>query len=128
VTFLAELKAQARFCFDTETTAINPLEADLVGLSFCWQAGEAYYLPVRAPAGSPTLDEKALLDALRPVLADPAVEKIGQNVKYDMLVLQRAGSHGRRAGNGHDGSQLSARKWRTQPQPRPASPSACSTT
>ena len=43
---------QPRFCIDTETTAIDPLRADLVGLSFCWKPGEAYYLPVRGPAGS----------------------------------------------------------------------------
>ena len=89
--FLGELKAQPRFCFDSETTSVNPVEADIVGLSFCWKAAEAYYLPIRAPAGSAMLDEKTVLDALRPILADPAVEKIGQNVKYDMLVLNRAG-------------------------------------
>ena len=50
--FLDELRRQPRFCIDTETTAIDPLRAELVGLSFCWQAGEAYYLPLRGPAGS----------------------------------------------------------------------------
>lgn len=89
--FLAELKAQPRFCFDTETTSIDPVRADLVGLSFSWKEGEAYYIPVRVPAGERFLDEAAVLEALRPVLADPAVEKVGQNVKYDLLVLQRAG-------------------------------------
>lgn len=90
-TFLKDLKAQPRFCFDTETTSVDPLRADLVGLSFAWEAGKAHYLPVRGPEGSRLLDEKTVLDALRPVLADATVEKIGQNVKYDLLVLQRAG-------------------------------------
>ena len=90
-TFLDALAAQPRFCFDTETTSVDPLRADLVGLSFSWEAGRAYYLPVRGPMGSKLLDEKATLDALRPILADPRVEKIGQNVKYDMLTLERAG-------------------------------------
>jgi DNA polymerase-1 len=89
--FLGELKRQPRFCIDTETTAIDPLRAELVGLSFSWKAGEAYYLPVRGPAGSSLLDEHATLEALRPILADPQFDKIGQNIKYDMLALGRAG-------------------------------------
>ena len=90
-TFLAELKRQPKFCLDTETTALDPLRADLVGLSFAWKSGAGHYLPVRGPAGSTVLDETATLDALRPILTDPAVEKVGQNLKYDMLVLQRSG-------------------------------------
>jgi len=91
--FVAELAAKPKFCFDTETTSVDPLRADLVGLSFSWKAGEAYYLPVRGPEGSRVLDETTTLEALRPVLANPETEKVGQNVKYDMLVLQRAGLH-----------------------------------
>jgi DNA polymerase I len=90
--FLAELKRQPRFCVDTETTAIDPLRADLVGLSFSWKPGEAYYLPVRGPAGANLLDEQETLTALQPILRDPAIEKIGQNIKYDMLALGRAGT------------------------------------
>jgi DNA polymerase-1 len=89
--FLEELRRQPRFCFDTETTALDPLRAELVGLSFSWKEGEAYYLPVMGPPGSRLLDRGATLAALAPVLADPAVEKVGQNAKYDMLVLQAAG-------------------------------------
>ena len=89
--FLAELNRQPRFCIDTETTAIDPLRADLVGLSFCWKPGEAYYLPVRGPAGSDVLDPATTLEALRPVLGDSQIEKVGQNIKYDMLSLKRAG-------------------------------------
>jgi DNA polymerase I len=89
--FLDELKRQSRFCVDTETTAIDPLRADLVGLSFCWKSGEAYYLPLRGPAGSKLLDDAATLEALRPILSDPTIEKVGQNIKYDILALKRAG-------------------------------------
>jgi DNA polymerase-1 len=89
--FMAELRRQGKFCVDTETTAIDPLRADLVGLSFSWQKEHAYYLPIRGPAGSRLLEEGATLAALAPVLADPAVEKVGQNIKYDMLALARAG-------------------------------------
>lgn len=90
-TFLDQLAQQPRFCFDTETTALDTRQADIVGLSFCWQAEEAYYLPVRGPEGSQLLDEAATLDALRPILANPATVKVGQNVKYDLLVLDRVG-------------------------------------
>jgi DNA polymerase-1 len=90
-TFLGELRKQAKFCIDTETTSLDPLRADLVGLSVCWKAGEAYYLPVRGPTGSRRLDETATLAGLGPILSDPTVEKVGQNVKYDMLALRRAG-------------------------------------
>ena len=95
--FLVELKRQPRFCIDTETTAIDPLRADLVGLSFCWKSGEAYYLPLRGPAGSSLLDQAATLEALRPILGDPKIEKVGQNIKYDILALKRAGVALRRA-------------------------------
>ncbi|WP_422930730.1 DNA polymerase I [Singulisphaera sp. PoT] len=89
--FLGELGQQKRYCLDTETTALDPLRADLVGLSFSWAEGLGYYLPTLGPKGENHLDTKETLEALRPFLTDPAVEKIGQNLKYDMLVLQRAG-------------------------------------
>jgi DNA polymerase-1 len=89
--FVEVLRRQCRFCVDTETTALDPLRADLVGLSFSWKAGEAYYLPVRGPVFSRRLDEEATLAALQPILSDPGIEKVGQNLKYDMLVLGRSG-------------------------------------
>ncbi len=89
--FLEELRRQPRFCIDTETTSIDPLRARLVGLSISWNPGEAYYLPVRGPMGAALLDLRATLEALRPILSDPAIEKIGQNIKYDLLALGRAG-------------------------------------
>ncbi len=87
--FLKELQAQKRISFDTETTALDPLRADLVGLSFSWHEGEAYYLPVRGPMGSRVLDVKTVLEGLRPIFEDPSVEFVGQNLKYDLLVLDR---------------------------------------
>lgn len=89
--FLRLLQGQKRFCLDTETTNIDPIRANLVGISLSWRAGEAYYLPLRGPAGDRVLEESVVLGALRPILADPSVEKIGQNIKYDLLVLNRAG-------------------------------------
>ncbi len=89
--FLRELEAQPAFSFDTETTSVRPRHAELVGMSFCWAAGVAYYLPVRAPAGEAHLGAAATLDALRPVLENPEIKKVGQNLKYDMVVLRSAG-------------------------------------
>jgi DNA polymerase-1 len=89
--FLAQLRLQPRFCLDTETTDLDPLRAALVGISVCWKAGEAFYLPVRGPIQCRVLDPHDVLEGLRPILADPKVEKIGQNIKYDMLALGRAG-------------------------------------
>jgi DNA polymerase-1 len=75
---LCELKVQHRLSIDTETTDIDPLRAALVGISLCWQAGLAYYLPLRAPIHCRTLDPAVVLPALAPLLADPEVEKVAK--------------------------------------------------
>jgi len=88
---VANLARQKRISLDTETTHVNPRRAELVGYSFAMREGEAYYVPVRAPAGEPCLDPTATAEALRGVLEDPTIEKIGQNLKYDMVVLRSVG-------------------------------------
>ncbi len=88
--FLSELKKQTLFAVDTETTSVDPMRADLVGLSFCWQPQKAYYLPVRGPLGSTHLDLAVVRRELGPILADASVRKVGQNLKYDWLVLHNA--------------------------------------
>ncbi len=87
--FMKELRSQKLFAFDTETTSVNPAEAELVGLSFSWKANEAYYLPLRGMGQC--LDGESTLDALRPVMEDAAVRKVGQNLKYDIVVLKHHG-------------------------------------
>ena len=89
-TFLAILKKQKLFALDTETTSLNAMRADLVGMSFSWQPHKAFYLPVRAPMGTKHLDLAAVRRKLAPILADESVKKIGQNIKYDLLILQNA--------------------------------------
>jgi len=89
--FLEELKQQPRFAFDTETDALGAMASNLVGLSFSWKHGCGYYLPVRGPLGETVLDAAAVLAALKPVLEDPAVRKVGHNIKYDLLVMRKAG-------------------------------------
>ena len=92
---LAELVSQLRalksFSFDTETTSIDPRRAELVGCSFSWADNEAWYLPMRTPPGELHVEPQAAIEALRPVLEDPSIAKIGQNLKYDMIVLRSAG-------------------------------------
>ncbi|MCP4611544.1 MAG: DNA polymerase I [Planctomycetes bacterium] len=90
-TFLDELKEQKLFALDTETTSIDAMRADLVGFSFSWQANKAFYLPVKAPLGSKHLDIKMVRQKLAPILADNNINKIGQNIKYDLHVLENAG-------------------------------------
>jgi DNA polymerase-1 len=89
--FLAQLRQQKRIDFDIETTSLQPLEAELVGLAFSWSPSEAWYLALRGPEGSAVLDPVGTLEQLRPVLEDPGVAKVNQNIKYDLLVLRAHG-------------------------------------
>lgn len=88
--FMRDLSAQPAFAIDTETTSLQAVDADLVGLCFSWQAGSGYYIPVRGRGGM-VLDEATVLDALRGVCADEKILKVGQNLKYDLVVLAGAG-------------------------------------
>jgi DNA polymerase-1 len=88
--FLAQLRKQKLISVDTETTSRDAMRAELVGLSFCWEPGRAYYLAVRGPLGSSHLSLAAVQRELGPILADDGVRKIGQNIKYDMMVLRHA--------------------------------------
>ena len=85
--FLKQLKKQTRFAIDLETTSLDTQQADIVGLAFCWKPGTAWYLAVRAPAGEPVLDSEQTLATLKPILEDPAINKVNQNIKYDWQVL-----------------------------------------
>ncbi len=88
---IAEMRQQKQISIDTETTHIWPRWAEIVGISLSWNENQAYYLPLRGPDGSRLLDPQATLDALRPMLEDPAIGKLGQNLKYDRIVLRAAG-------------------------------------
>src|SRR5262249_42688714 len=83
-----QLPKQKRFAVDPETTGPEPLRCEIVGYAFCWKAGEAWYLPVRGPSSDPKLDPDQTLRRLRPLLEDPAIEKVNQNIKFDLLVLR----------------------------------------
>jgi DNA polymerase-1 len=88
---VANLSKQSLISFDTETTHVSPRCAAIVGYSFAFKPNEAYYVPVRGPEGDKVLDPAATLEMLRPVLENPAIQKLGQNLKYDMIVLKNVG-------------------------------------
>jgi len=92
-TLAAAMKKAGRFALDTETDSPFPTRARLVGMSFAMKPGKAYYLPLRHeyPGAPPQVPVGRALDILKPVLEDPAVLKIGQNIKYDLIVLAREG-------------------------------------
>ncbi|NPA37622.1 MAG: DNA polymerase I [Chlorobi bacterium] len=87
VSLRADLSVQKQFCFDTETTSLNAMEAGLVGISFSWKEREAYYVPV------PENRQEALriIEEFKEVFSDSSIRKIGQNIKYDLLVLRNYG-------------------------------------
>ena len=86
-----QLQACDRVAVDTETTSPNPTFAELVGISLCWAEGEAAYVPIQAPPNESVMDQQQAIDILRPILESDTIEKIGQNLKYDMVVLSAAG-------------------------------------
>jgi len=81
---IEQLTEQKEICFDTETTGLDANDTELVGMSFAWIPGEAYYIPC------PSDKEKTLsiLEKLKSVFSNPAITWIGQNIKFDMLVLK----------------------------------------
>jgi len=91
--WLNKLAAAKLVCFDTETTSLDPMTAKLVGMSFAVEAGEAAYLPLaHCYAGAPQqLDFAATMACIKPLLENPAVLKVGQNLKYDKHILANHG-------------------------------------
>ncbi|SNT68794.1 DNA polymerase I [Paracoccus seriniphilus] len=100
--WLADIRDAGHVAIDTETTSLDEMQADLVGLSLCVRAGRACYIPVGHVEGGDDLFGAAalvagqlakdeVLAALKPILEDPAILKIGQNIKYDWKILARSG-------------------------------------
>ncbi len=82
-----EMAGLETFCFDTETDDLDPYEAELVGISFSWKAGEAWYVPV--PEGKELA--QPIVERFRAVLESTEIGKVAQNLKYDMLVFEQYG-------------------------------------
>jgi DNA polymerase-1 len=91
--FIDELVNQRKICVDLETTGLDAVRADIVGWAIAWQRGHAYYIPVDGPPSQLKLDRATVAATLKPVLENPEVEVLNQNIKYDLLVLRRAGIH-----------------------------------
>ncbi|KOR40429.1 DNA polymerase I [Xanthomonas oryzae] len=91
--WIAQLRAAGQFAFDTETDSLDPLQADLIGLSVAAEPGKAAYLPFghNFPGAPVQLDRAQALAQLAPLLTDPAVRKLGQHGKYDLHVMRRHG-------------------------------------
>ena len=83
--FIKNLMSQTSVCFDTETTGLNPLTAELVGIAFSWEVGKGFYLPFPEDK----TEAQAIIEKLRPFFEDETIQKIGQNLKYDIKVLAK---------------------------------------
>ena len=81
---ITDLEHQKAWCFDTETTSLNAIDAELVGISFSWKSHIAYYLPF--PENKK--EAQKLIDKFKLIFENDNIEKIGQNIKYDILVLK----------------------------------------
>ena len=84
------LNEQAYISIDTETSSLNPLEAELIGVSFSYYPNKAYYIPVKHQ-NVKSIDKKIILKKIKPLLEDPSIKKVGQNIKYDLIVLKNYG-------------------------------------
>ncbi len=91
--WIKKLEASTLFCFDTETDALDSMQAGLVGISLCVETGHAAYIPVahRYPGVPTQLSWEEVSTALKPVLENSAIHKVGQHGKYDLHVLRRHG-------------------------------------
>lgn len=87
VEFLAKLSEQEFFCFDTETTGTNVISDDLVGFSFSWKEFEAFYVPVPKDRG----EAEKFVHRFKAIFENESVMKIGQNIKFDLLMLRQYG-------------------------------------
>lgn len=83
--FVQNLLKQTSVCFDTETTSLNPLEAQLVGIAFSWETGKGFYIPFPEERD----EAQEIIEQLRPFFESEKIEKIGQNLKYDIKVLDK---------------------------------------
>jgi DNA polymerase-1 len=90
---ISALSSADEFCFDTETTSRDPMQAGLAGISFAMQPHHAYYIPLghSYPGAPKQISLEHALGALKPVMENRAIRKIGQNIKYDLLVLGHYG-------------------------------------
>ena len=83
------LSEQPVIAVDTETSSLNPLDADLVGISFSYAPNKACYIPL-AHKNIKGLNKELVLKKIKPILVDPSIKKVGQNIKFDFLILSQS--------------------------------------
>ena len=88
--WLKILNEQSVIAVDTETSSLNPLETDLIGVSFSYAPNKACYIPL-AHKNIKSLKKKLVLEKIKPILEDPSIKKVGQNIKFDFIVLKQNG-------------------------------------
>jgi DNA polymerase-1 len=88
--YLREAEEQGEFAIDTETTSLDPHQADLVGISLSTKLGNACYIPL-GHTSKKNLNEKSVLKKIKPILEDKSIKKIGQNIKFDYIILYHKG-------------------------------------
>ena len=87
---LKQLNERSIVAVDTETSSLNPQEADLVGISVCYEPNEAFYIPV-GHKETTKLKKDFVLKKLKPILEDASIKKVGQNIKYDLIIFKNHG-------------------------------------
>tara|TARA_B100000579_G_scaffold254550_1_gene209507 strand:+ start:6235 stop:8520 length:2286 start_codon:yes stop_codon:yes gene_type:complete len=88
--WIAEIEEKGALAIDTETTSLDPHQANLVGISISTDIGKAGYIPI-GHLNENNFDEKKVLKILKPILEDPSIKKIGQNIKFDFIILYHRG-------------------------------------
>ncbi|MGV3486907.1 MAG: DNA polymerase I, partial [Planctomycetaceae bacterium] len=88
---VSRIAGVTELAIDTETTGTDARGCALVGISLAWKPESAAYIPIRSPAGEPSLDEATVIDRLRPLLENEQIKKVGHNLKFDVVVLRSAG-------------------------------------
>ncbi|MGB7062089.1 MAG: DNA polymerase I [Candidatus Zixiibacteriota bacterium] len=90
-TLVSQLKEAGEFALDTETTSLNPIDAELVGISLSHKEKEAFYVPVAHTDRKGNLDRKLVTKSLKGLLEDEKIRKVGHNLKYDLQVFRQFG-------------------------------------
>ena len=85
-----DLNGKSIFSVDTETTSLNPQEAELVGISLSYAANASFYIPIRH-LNTRSLSKDSVISKLKPILEDPSIKKVGQNIKYDYIIFKKYG-------------------------------------
>jgi DNA polymerase I - 3''-5'' exonuclease and polymerase domains len=87
---IKKLDEKSVIAVDTETSSLNPQEADLVGISICYEANQAYYIPLGHKEKT-ELEKNLILKKIKPILEDVSIKKVGQNIKYDFIIFKNEG-------------------------------------